>query len=156
MSNLLKNNRNLVISLVVGLIVLVVAGSLMLLTGKKSEPIVEEVFQEEQISMMKPEDIGLSLRATSGNRKLILEIENTEGISGVDYELSYISKGDIPRGVIGYIDIKMDSEPVTQEITLGTCSDVCHYDEDISDIKLILKVAKVDGSTAQIEEFLEL
>ena len=149
------NNKKLIIALVVGLIALV-GGFFVLSNNKKTEPVVPQTPQEEQVSMIKPEDIGLTLTASADNRKVILEVKNTEGLSGLDYELSYTSKGDIPRGVIGHIDIKQEGKPVKQEITLGTCSDVCHYDEDVSDIKLILKVAKTDNTTSQVEKTLEL
>ena len=125
-------------------------------SNKKAEQVAEQAPAEEQVSVIKPEEIGLTLTAASGNRKIILEVENTEGLVGLDYELSYTSKGDIPRGVIGHIDIKEEGRSIRQEITLGTCSDVCHYDEDVSNIKLILKVAKTDGSVSQVEKSLEL
>lgn len=146
-------NKKLITFLVIGLVFLL-GGFLVLSSNKKAEPVVEQSPIEEQITVIKPEDIGLSLTAASDNRKVILEVANTEGLAGLDYELSYISKGDIPRGVIGHIDIKAAGKPVSQEITLGTCSDVCHYDEDVSDIKLILKVAKTDGTTSQVEKSL--
>lgn len=134
-----------------------VGGAFLVLSGsKKAEPVVEQVPVEEQVSIIKPEDIGLILTASADNRKVILEVKNTEGLAGLDYELSYISKGDIPRGVIGHIEIKEEGKPVKQEIDLGTCSDVCHYDEDVADIKLILKIAKTDGTTSQTEKSLEL
>ena len=149
------NNKKLIIALVVGLIALV-GGFFVLSNNKKTEPVVPQTPQEEQVSMIKPEDIGLTLISSADNRKVILEVKNTEGLSGLDYELSYTSKGDMPRGVIGHIDIKVEGKPVKQEIILGTCSDVCHYDEDVSDIKLILKVAKTDNTTSQVEKSLEL
>ncbi len=125
--------------------------------NKKAPPVsVDQTPVEEKISTMKPEDIGLTLTASADNKKVVLEVANTKGISGLDYELSYTSKGDIPRGVIGHIDIKVAGKAVTQDITLGTCSDVCHYDQDVSNIKLILKVAKTDGTTGQVEKSLEL
>jgi hypothetical protein len=126
-------------------------------SGKKTAPVpIAQVPSEEIISIIKPEEIGLSLTSSNDNKKVILEVANTKDISGLDYELSYTSKGDIPRGVIGHIDIKVAGKPVTQDITLGTCSDVCHYDQDVSDIKLILKVTKTDGSTSQVEKSLEI
>lgn len=149
-------NKNLVIFLVIGLIVLVGGGFLIMSKSKKAAPVqVEQIPQEEKVTTIKPEDIGLTLSASADNRKVILEVKNTEGLLGLDYELSYTSKGDIPRGVIGHIDVKVAGKPVTQEIVLGTCSDVCHYDQDVSDIKLILKVAKTDGSTSSVEKTLE-
>lgn len=149
------NNKKLITFLAIGLVVLI--GGLLVMSGsKKAEPVVEQAPIEEQVSMIKPEDIGLSLSASADNTKIILEVKNTEDLAGLDYELSYTSKGDIPRGVIGHIDIKQEGKPVRQEITLGTCSDVCHYDEDVSEVKLILKVTKTDNTTAQVEESLKL
>lgn len=150
------NNKKLLTFLIIGLVVLVGAGVLILSSNKKAESPQEQAPVEEQITEIKPEDIGLVLSATNDNRKVILEVKNTKDLAGLDYELSYTSKGDIPRGVIGHIDIKEEGKPVRQEITLGTCSDVCHYDENVSDIKLILKVSKTDGTTAQTEKSLEL
>lgn len=150
------NNKKLIIFLVVGLIVLVAGFFVLSSKNEAPEQVVEQVPAEEQVSTMKPEDIGLSLTATADNRKVILEVKNTQGLSGLDYELSYTSKGDIPRGVIGHIDIKVAGKPVIQEITLGTCSDVCHYDEDVSNVNLILKVSKTDNTTSQVEKSLEI
>lgn len=149
-------NKNLVIFLVVGLVVLIGAGILVLSSNKKPASVAEQTSLEEKVAIIRPEDIGLSLTASSDNHKVTLEVTNTKDITGLDYELSYTSKGDIPRGVIGHIDIKQTGKAVTQEITLGTCSDVCHYDQDVSNIKLILKVVKTDGTTSQVEKSLEL
>lgn len=146
-------NKNLIIVAVLGLIILIVVGMLIFSGSKKEEQVVTEAPLEEQVATIKPEEIGLTLELSSDGKEVILGVANTEGISGLDYELSYTSEGDIPRGVIGHIDIK-SGKSVKQEITLGTCSDVCHYDEDVSDIKLILKVAKTDGTTVQVEQSL--
>lgn len=149
-------NKNLMISIVVGLAVLIGAGILILFFGKKTPAPVAQAPVEEVVSTMKPEEIGLSLTASSDNKKVIFEVTNTKNIAGIDYELDYTSKGNIPRGVIGHIDIKQAGKTISQEITLGTCSDVCHYDQDVANIKLILKVAKTDGSTSQVEKTLTL
>lgn len=148
-------NKNLIIGLVVGLAVLVGAG-IMILSSNKTPPEMDQTPIEDQVSTIDPSEIGLTLSMSSDNREVIINISNTEGISGLDYELSYISKGDIPRGVIGIIDIVQAGKPVTKRLKLGTCSDVCHYDEDVSNIKLILKVTKTDGTTGQVEKSLEL
>ncbi|MDO8583281.1 MAG: hypothetical protein Q7R51_02025 [bacterium] len=153
------DNKKLIISFIAGLVV-VVGGILFISSSKKTAVPVQQTQniapEDAGVSSIKPEAIGLSLTASTDQKKVILEVANTQGISGLDYELSYISKGDIPRGVIGHIDIKIAGKPVIQEITLGTCSDVCHYDQDVSDIKLVLKVAKTDGTTSQVEQSLEL
>lgn len=150
-------NKNLITFIIIGLAVLIGAGALFLSSGKKTAPVpVEQAPAEEKVTIIRPEDIGLSLTASFDKKKIILEVANTEDISGLDYELSYTSKGDISRGIIGHIDVKVAGKSVKHEITLGTCSDVCHYDQDVSNIKLILKVAKTDGSTSQVEKSLEL
>ena len=149
-------NKKIITFLAIGAIILIGGGIFILSSNKKPAPVIEQVPQEEQITIMKPEEIGLSLTTSIDKKKIILEVANTKDITGLDYELSYTSKGDIPRGVIGHIDIKQEGKRVLQEITLGTCSDVCHYDQDVSNIKLILKVVKTDGSTSQVSQSLAL
>ena len=150
-------NKNLIIFLVVGLVVLVGAGALILSSSKKAAPVqVDQTPSEEKVFTIKSEDIGLSLTASADGKKVIIEVANTKDIVGLDYQLSYTSKGDISRGAIGKIDVKQPGKSVGLEIPLGTCSDVCHYDQDVKDIKLILKVVKTDGTTSQVEKSLEL
>lgn len=148
----MKNQKVIIFGIVAILLVLV--GGYFLFFSKK--PQVEEpvTSSEEQIASLDPQEIGLSLATTSDGRKVILEISETEGIESLDYELSYTAKGDIPRGVIGHIEVKNPGKNIMQEIVLGTCSDVCHYDEDVSDIKVVLKVAKTDGKIYQVEKSL--
>ena len=132
-----------------------VGGGFLVLSGnKKPEPVVEQAPLEEQVFVIKPEDIGLTLTMSADGKKVIIEVVNTKDIVELEYQLSYTSKGDISRGAIGNIDIKQPGKSARLEIPLGTCSDVCHYDQDVSDIKLILKVTKTDGSTSQVEESL--
>jgi hypothetical protein len=148
--------KNLIIVLVVVAVLLIGGVPSIILNRRIASAPVAQVPQEEQILTIKPEEIGLDLTASSDNHELILEVAKTTGISALDYELSYTSKGDIPRGVMGHIDMKTLGKAITQKITLGTCSDVCHYDVGVSNIKLILKVAKTDGTTSQVEKSLEL
>lgn len=153
------NSKKLITFLAIVLVLLIGGGLLVLSSdNKKKVPVREagKIPAEEEVLVIKPEDIGLVLSATSDNRKVVLEVKNTEGLAGLDYELSYTSKGDIPRGVLGHIDIKQEGKAVKQEITLGTCSDVCHYDQEVSNIKLILKVNKIDNKVYSVEKSLEL
>lgn len=96
--------------------------------------------------------LGLTLKAGAGGKTVIVTLANVTGIIGVEYELSYTSKGDIPRGAIGQLDLT--KKPVSKEITLGTCSDKCHYDEEVSNIKIVLKITKDDGKVYQAEQSL--
>jgi len=147
-------NKSLIIFSAIGLAILIIIG--IFIFGKKTAAPIVQVSPEEVVSAMKPEEIGLTLTASADNKKIILEVTNTKGIAKLDYELSYIKKGDIPVGVIGQPVIKSEGQAVRQEIVLGTCSDVCHYDENVSNIKLTLKVTKTDGTISQVEKALEL
>ncbi len=146
----MKNNRNLIIVGVIVLILLVGGG--VFLATKKSPNTTTSVQQSEVILTLSPLDIGLSLTMGSDGKRVIMEITKTEGLTSIDYQLSYTSKGGIPRGAIGTADIKGNN--IKKEIILGTCSDVCHYDQDVSNIKVILKVTKTDGKVYQVEKSL--
>lgn len=149
-------NKNLIVYLTVGLVALLIGGFFVLSSKKAAPAPVVQTPSEEVISTMKPEEIGLSLTASADNREVIFEVSNTKDISGLDYELNYTSKGDIPRGAMGQVSITQPGVKISKRITLGTCSDVCHYDQDVSDIKLILKVVKTDGTTSQVEKSLAI
>ena len=151
----MKNQK--VIIGVAGIVLLVLVGAgYFIFSPKKSSSIPQAPEPQatgETILTLSPEDIGLTLTAIENNRKVLMEIANTSGLLSVEYELSYTSKGDIPRGVLGSIDIK-SNKPIKHEIILGTCSDVCHYDQDVSNIKVILKVTKSDNKVYQSEKTL--
>lgn len=147
-------NKNLLIGTAV-LVVILILGGVFLVFNKKSAPSQTANIEEQIVETLKPEEIGLTLERSADGNKVIMEISNTEDITAVEYELSYLSTGDIPRGAIGQAMVKSPRQVIRQEITLGTCSDVCHYDKDISDIKLVVKVTKTDGKIYQIEKTLE-
>ncbi len=149
---MIKNNKNLAIG-IAAVILILLAGGIFLLFSKKTETKQLPVTEEASIPALKPEDIGLTLEMDSSGQKVIMKIENVSDITSVDYQLSYTSTGDIPRGAIGHLDVK-NGQPINQQIVLGTCSDVCHYDDDVSDIKLVVKVTKTDGSVYEVEQSL--
>jgi len=149
-------NKNLIIVLIAIAILIIGAMAFLAFNKKAAAPVqVEQVPVEEKVSIIKPEEIGLTLTASADNHKVILEVAKMAGITKLDYELDYTKKGDIPVGVIGQPTIK-SGQVVKQEIVLGTCSDVCHYDEDVTGIKLTLKITKANGAVAQTEKTLEL
>lgn len=150
----MQKNKLLLIGGIV-LVLILFGGGLYFLSAKKTtkEAPVQEV-KEEVIPTIEPSDIGLTLTPRADKNAIILEITKTEDLSGVDYELSYTAKGDIPRGAIGHIDIK-DSK-AKREILFGTCSDTCHYDEDVSNVKVVVKVTKKDGKVVQTQQAVEL
>ena len=155
MNDLLKNK---VVLIVAGVIVLlVIVGGLFLFSSKKpavnpDAQSVNALPTQVPIPTITADSIGLTLKAGLGGKTVIVAVSDISGISAIDYELSYTSKGNIPRGAIGQFDLT--KKPVSKEITLGTCSDVCHYDQDVTNIKIILKVTKDDGKVYQAESSL--
>ena len=149
----MKNSRNILITVGIVVLLLIIGGVIVLTTKKtvKTTPVATQ--QEQAIPTIAASDIGLSLTMSSDGKKVIMQISKTTGLASVDYELSYTSKGDIPRGAIGHVYVKT-GQSINQEITLGTCSDVCHYDQDVANIKLVLKVTKLDGNVYQVEQSL--
>lgn len=154
----MKNQKLIIIGAVI--LISIIGGGFFVLSSKKTPAKPVDVAPQQQVEeivkTLTPDEIGLSLTAINNNKKVLMEVVKTEDISSLDYELSYTSKGNIPRGVIGHIDIKIKGKPIKQEIILGTCSDICHYDQEVSGIKLILKVTKADNKVYSVEKTLEL
>ncbi len=152
MQNILKDKKILIGGGIAFLIIILAGGYFVLFNNKSADnPQPDE--EQEVILTMSAEEIGLTLEMGEDGKEVIMNVENVEGITMIDYELSYTSEGDIPRGAIGSVEVT--GEPIEKKITLGTCSDVCHYDEGVSDIKIILKVTKADGKVYQVEKSLE-
>jgi len=153
----MKNQKLIIIGVIILLIIVGSGYFLFFSNNTSNQPVVLETeeIEEEVISEIAPEELGLLLTASAGNKSIIMDITNLDGISSLDYELSYNSKGDIPRGVLGTIEVTSKDKEIKKELVLGTCSDVCHYDEEVSDIKLILKVTKTDGKIYHAEKTLE-
>lgn len=146
--DLLKNRK---FQVAAGVVILILVGGFLFfknLTTNTQQAVNNNVLPTEvPIPTITADQLGLTLEVGSAKKTVIVTVTNTNGISAIDYELSYLAKGDIPRGAIGSLDLK--KKPVSKEITLGTCSDVCHYDTDVKNIKVILKVTKDDGSVYQ-------
>lgn len=143
---LVKNNKSLLIG--GGILIVLLIGGLVLFTNK-STPATTSTIQEQSVPEISADEIGLTLKPGSDKQRVVMSVSKTSDISSLDYELSYTAKGDLPRGAIGQLDVKSGKK--TAEIYLGTCSDVCHPDLDVTNIKLIVKVTKTDGKVYQAE-----
>lgn len=144
------------IALAFGAAILVVIAAVFFITknsAKKAAPAPTQF--DDQILTLNPDDIGLNLSIiTSGkfaNNGVEVRISKITDISSIDYQMEYIAKGDIPRGAIGHVDIKPTDTQFTQQLPFGTCSDKCHFDEDVKDVKITLKVIKKDGKAYSVE-----
>jgi hypothetical protein len=146
--NLLQDKRIIAGGIIV---LLLLVGGYFFLFNKQgsSETPSDDSTSSVPIPTITAEDLGLTLEPGSGGKTVIVTVTKPEGIDAIEYDLSYTSEGDIPRGAIGQLDVT--KKPVRKEITLGTCSDTCHYDKGVKDIKIVLKITK-DGKTYQSEK----
>lgn len=147
-------NRNLLLVSIVVLIIAGIVGGYSLFKGKGEEKVTQQPVVEEKIEEISASDIGLTLTARSDKKAVKFEITNIKDISSLDYELSYLAKGDIPRGVIGHIDVKpTDKKIISDYLDLGSCSrSVCKYDEGVTTVKLIVKITRTDGKILHSEK----
>ena len=119
---------------------------------KQNLPTQEPTFEREVFETISAEELGLRLIPRSDKRAVTMEMTNLTGIQTVEYELSYLAKGDIPRGVIGTIEVKSSDKKISRELLLGTCSrNVCKYDEGVQAVTLLVKITKIDGKILQAE-----
>ncbi len=154
----MKNKKVLII---LGIVILIaLGGGGYYFFGKTSSKPVDNspLIQQENIPAIAPEDIGLTLMARPDKKAIKFEIEKIDDIQSVDYEISYLAKGNIPRGAIGTVTVKPGEEKIsTNYIDLGTCSSgKCKYDEGVSSVKVTLRINKTDGKVFQTEKSLEL
>ena len=139
----------------IAVVVLILIGGVLWWVNSGRIETQEEVtptVEKEVYETISPEELGLTLKARSDKKAVIMEVTRLDGITMIDYELSYLAKGDIPRGVIGSIQVKSSDKKISRELLLGTCSrNVCKYDEGVTSVKLIAKVTKTDGKIFQSE-----
>ncbi len=153
-------NKNLIIGILVVLIVLAAGGGYLMTKNSSSQKHTQQQpqQQEEKIATLQPEDIGLKLSARPDKKAVTFEINKPEGITAAEYEITYTAAGDVPRGVIGQLDITPNASVLKPKtfIDLGSCSSgKCKYDEGVKAVKLVLKVTKGD-KTYQVEDTLDL
>jgi hypothetical protein len=154
----LKDKRILVAAGVAVLaLVLIVVGVFLMMRGSNSSQNANQAATPTEVPVLslQPTDIGLTLVEAANMQTATMTITKTSDITSVDYQLSYnaeVAGQSIPRGTIGHADVKTPGQTITQKMVFGTCSDVCHYDTGIAEIKLIVKVTKTDGKVYQVEQ----
>jgi len=151
----MKNNKFLIITGSIIIAVLVIGLGFFILKNRGSSVKTAPVAQQDQtVPTLSPNDIGMNLSLIQSgkfaNNGVEMKINKISDISSIDYELDYTSKGDLPRGAIGHIDVKPSDSQITQQLPFGTCSDVCHFDQEVKNIKITLKITKKDGSVYQV------
>lgn len=153
-------NKKVIIGLGIILLLFLAGGGYYFIAGKASKPVEvkSQEQQEEIIPTIVPDQLGLTLMARSDKKAIKFEIANAKDITSVDYEISYLAKGNVPRGAIGTLKAKEGEVNMsTNYIELGSCSSgKCKYDEGVTSVKLILKINKTNGKAYQTEKALDL
>jgi len=137
------------------------AGAYFILGQKSTEqPVQVEEIEELIIEEVSADDIGLVLTPSRDNKSVKMEISKISDIYSIEYEVSYEAEGkegNVPRGVIGTVEVKDNSLEIERDILLGTCSsNVCRYDTVISDIKFVIRINYKDGKIGSVEEEVSL
>jgi len=152
----LKNKKMFIVLSIVS--ILLIGGVILKVKSSQQKKTLEEVKKEEVLpksEIVPTVDSSVSVNLTSKDKKeAILTIENMpKGTSTIEYELSYLASGNLPKGVVGTIDVE-DEESVERKITLGTCSSgSCVYDQGVKSIKVNLKFEGDYGSKLFEKEY---
>ena len=154
----LLKNKKAVIAAGIVVLILIFGLVLFLVSSKGSNSTTDQTANagpaQIPILILQPADIGLSFVPDSNMQKGTMTITKTSDITSVDYQLTYtaiVTGEPVARGTIGHVDVKTKGQEISQQMVFGTCSDVCHYDKGIADVKLIVKVTKTGGKIYQAE-----
>lgn len=159
MENTSKNqagNKNLLLIGGVVIVLLILVGGYFVMSSKSNKKAVqtEDVLPSEEAIPTVDSSVMVDLKATTGNKEVILTIKNPpKDTESIEYELSYLSKGTLPKGVIGTINLEKPGD-IERKITLGTCSSgTCVYDTGVESVKVSLKFNSPSGSKAFEKEY---
>lgn len=154
---LLKNKKAVAVGIVIFILIFGFIGVQIASKGSKkqeSKTEKEGVLPESREIPTVDASVKVDLASVKNGREVLLSIDGIpDGTAEIEYELSYLAKGDLPKGVIG--TIKMNSKnSIERQITLGTCSSgTCIYDEGVQSVKVSLKFNGDYGSKIFEKEF---
>jgi len=152
----LKNKKMFIVLSIVS--ILLIGGVILKVKSSQQKKTAEEVKKEEVLpknEVIPTVDSTVLVNLTSKDKKeAVLTIENIpNGTSTIEYELSYLASGNLPKGVMGEIEVENRSK-IERKITLGTCSlGSCVYDKGVTSIKVNLKFNGEYGSKLFEKEF---
>jgi hypothetical protein len=125
----------------VGVLVLVIVGFLVLMNQNKptDEANSESVLPQSEKMEMVESSVKVAVKRSIDGKKAILNISGIPSkYEDIDYEFTYDTKGGVPRGVLGVLEVANGA--VEKEIVLGSCStNVCTYDEGVEKVTVNLK-----------------
>lgn len=141
--------KKLAIGIIV-VLVLIFGGMYFMNSGKQTPTEEPEDIPEPTIALPTVTDtVSVDLKGKSGNQAIVLSISGIpQNTQSVEYEITYNTAAGLPRGVLGKIQLKGESEISRDDIVLGTCSSgKCVYDTGVKEVNLTLKFNAADGAS---------
>lgn len=158
------NQKTIIIILAVVAIIVLGGGYYVYAKNSSSQKHVQPTPADtsDVVPTLAPEDIGLALKESDSGKfaghGVVMTISKLNGISSVECEFTYIANtgsDNLPRGgICKSVTVKSGDTQIQQEYPYGTCSNVCHFDSDVSAVKMIVKVTKTDGKTYEVTKSL--
>ncbi len=98
--------------------------------------------------------VTVELTPRADKKAVNLSITNIpQDTSQIEYELSYLTGNELPKGAVGTIRVDSQST-IEREILLGTCSkNTCTYDEGVKSVTLVLRFSGLQGIAQFIREY---
>ena len=118
------------------IILLLVIGGVFFFTGDVEAKLLPRFAKTSKSVGQQIVSSGLivSPKLRGDRRAIVLTLSNLQKVKNVTYTLMYQTDG-VDQGVGGTLDSSSGSS-VTRELLFGTCSDVCRYHSDITNMKL--------------------
>ncbi|OGK20326.1 hypothetical protein A3C23_02860 [Candidatus Roizmanbacteria bacterium RIFCSPHIGHO2_02_FULL_37_13b] len=154
--NQILQSKKILVSVVI--VLMLIVGFFLIKSNKKVSPSktqTEELLPESEIIPTVGSSTTVDLKADRLKREVSLTIKGVpESTNNIEYEMSYLADGNLPKGVIGTVEVDGKTEVEKTGITLGTCSSgACVYDKGVKSIKVALKFNGEYGSRSFEKEF---
>jgi len=138
------------IIIVVAIVIILIGVAIAIRPRYSDKNKVEEIIPTPSVVLPTISDnIKVDLTANAANTAVTLKINGIpSGIESIEYELTYLTEGSLPRGVLGKIPMAGETEVVRDDVVLGTCSSgKCVYDKGVTSIDLTLKFNSPTGAS---------
>lgn len=154
----MNKKRWIIAGSVIAVVILFIIGVFFVVNRKPAQVTeeTENVLQNNQEVKQVESTVKVALKKTPDGKKAVISISNVpEKYSAIEYTFSYITSDNASRGVIGTIEV--DGASIEKEIVLGSCStNVCTYDEGVSDVKVELRFNTDTGEFRVFEKTFSL
>ena len=143
--------------LVIGVVVLILILGITKLLSKPKTPTegtpseTSAPFSKSIEELAENQRPKVEINTRADGKALIVNFSNIKNFTSLQYELSYLTKDEIPQGVIGTPITLKGEDTIEKELLLGTCSGTvtlkCRYDEQVHQVSLVVKYTDSNGES---------